>query len=344
MASTCVAVAFLGVLGTFNRITFPAFLVIPAVQLVPHLFKRTLRIPILLFTALLTLTVAITMDTEYYTGKRPHIRDLRGGGGATFTPLSNLLYNFDPSNLAEHGLHPFWQHFVANLPQLLGPAYPLLFFSSRHTNLFWTAILGIGVLSCFRHQEPRFLLPAVPLLISSINLPRRFTKFWISSWIIFNILAGLLFGIFHQGGLVPAQTFLQQEQQSTTPGIGQVFWWKTYSPPRWLLNGGNEFVKTTDLMGMSGEAMLQEVTSAAAASTTMSNRTLLVAPAGAEFLDSLTAPAGRNGCQRLQELWRTRGHMGLDDLDFGEDGVWETLNRVLGRMGLVVWAVNAECF
>ena len=30
------ALAFLGVLGTFNRITFAAFLVIPLVQLFPH--------------------------------------------------------------------------------------------------------------------------------------------------------------------------------------------------------------------------------------------------------------------------------------------------------------------
>jgi phosphatidylinositol glycan class Z len=43
------------------------------------------------------------------------------------------------------------------------------------------------------------------------------------------------------------------------------------------------------------------------------------------------------------ELWRYRQHIGLDDLDFGDDGVWPTLERVVGRRGLVAWDVRQAC-
>lgn len=36
-------------------------------------------------------------------------------------------------------------------------------------------------------------------------------------------------------------------------------------------------------------------------------------------------------------------HVNLDDLDFGDDGVWPTLERVVGRAGLGVWKVDRIC-
>ena len=39
-------------------------------------------------------------------------------------PLTLLLYNLDPSNLAQHGTHPRWLHAIVNMPMLYGP--PLL--------------------------------------------------------------------------------------------------------------------------------------------------------------------------------------------------------------------------
>ena len=334
MARACAALAFLGVLGTFNRITFPAFLVIPAVQLVPHLLHRPLRFPIMLAVALLTMAVGITMDTEFYTGLRPSLRTL--ASNSIITPWNNLAYNLDTSNLAQHGLHPFWQHFAANLPQLIGPAFPLILFSTRTGTLFWSGITGVVLLSCFRHQEARFLLPAVPLLLSSVKVDHRYARVWAGLWIPFNVLAGIVFGIYHQGGVVPVQTWISKQN-----GIGSVTWWNTYSPPQWLLDGSNAWVETKDLMGMPGPEMIKTVSSGTTCNEG-ANKTLLVVPGSSSFLDSYLERDSNNDLT-LQPVWEYRQHIGLDDLDFGDDGVWPTLQRVIGRRGLTVWDVKKNC-
>ncbi|CAK3836890.1 glycosyltransferase family 22 [Lecanosticta acicola] len=333
--TACAALAFIGVLGIFNRITFPAFILVPLVQIIPSLYHKPLRIPIMLGVGFLTAAVAITMDTEFYAQRRPHIRELHKA--AVITPWNNLIYNLDEANLAEHGLHPFWQHFTANLQQLIAPATPLVLFSSRKNTLFWSAIAGIAILSCFKHQEARFLLPAVPLLLSCVKVPRHYARPWVAIWILFNILGGILFGIYHQGGAVPAQAWIAQQDN-----IGQVFWWKTYSPPRWLLDGKNNEITTTDLMGRPGAEMVQQIKQSASCGDG-GNRTLLVAPHSATFLDFYIGPSDLARDFTLQELWRYRKHVGLDDLDFGDDGVWPTLQRVIGRRGLGIWQVDRNC-
>jgi len=331
----CVALAFLGVFGIFNRITFPAFLIVPAVQLLPGLLVRPLRIPIMFLTSAVTTLVAVAIDTEHYSGNRFRFRKTLDT--AVFTPWNNLAYNLDSANLAQHGLHPFWQHFVANLPQLIGPALPLLIASSRRNSLYWSGIVGIALLSCFRHQEPRFLLPAVPLLLSAVNLPKRFTRVWVCAWVAFNILAGVLFGSYHQAGVVPMQDWIGQQS-----GVAHVLWWKTYSPPRWLLGHENAYASTTDLMGIPGPRMMQELARMVSC-TPNANKTLLVAPSSATFLDTYKATLPSSQLVHLEHLWQVRRHIGLDDLDFGDDGVWPTLQRVIGRRGLDVWRVTADC-
>ena len=72
-------------------------------------------------------------------------------------------------------------------------------------------------------------------------------------------------------------------------------------------------------------------------------RQLLVAPASATFLDAYTVLSERSVTLFLKELWRYERHVGLDDLDFAEDGVWPTLRRVVGRRGLVVYEVEKIC-
>ena len=346
MASACIGLAFMGVLGIFNRITFPAFLIIPSIQMVPQLFVRSLRIPLLLITALITLLVAITIDTEIYAGTRPHLRNLLDT--SIITPWNNLNYNLDPANLAEHGLHPYWQHFAANLPQLLGPAFPLLL-TARTNSLFWTAILGIATLSCFQHQEARFLLPAVPLLLTCIRIPTRFTRLWLTTWILFNATLGLLFGTYHQAGILPAQSFLPSQEN-----VGTIYWWKTYSPPLWTsappTNITSIGLKTEDLMGLPESEITSKLFNRAKCevdvATRGQKRTLLVAPWSATFLDKYIERPGQKkqiATIRLRELWRTGRHVGLDDLDFAEDGILETVKRVLGRRGLVVWEVVKKC-
>ena len=336
----CIALAFLSVLGLFNRITFPAFMLVPSIQLVPHLLHKPQRIPILLVAAITFLCYAVLIDTAFHTQTQwpINIRDLPDL--AIFTPYNNLRYNLDASNLASHGLHPFYQHFLVNLPQLLGPAVIFLPFTSATNSLFWTAITGTACLSAFQHQEARFLLPAVPLLLASLRVPKRVARVWAAAWLIFNILAGVIFGTYHQGGVVPMQTFLASHND-----VDQVLWWKTYSPPRWLLNGRNADITTVDLMGLAGEDMIARLKNDAACIGGRENGTVLVAPASATFLDPYTAVdfAGETPELAFVELWRHRQHIGLDDLDFGDDGVWPTLERVVGRRGLVAWDVRRAC-
>lgn len=266
------------------------------------------------------------------------------------TPLNNFLYNSDSANLAQHGIHPRYQHFLVNLPQLLGPAFPLIFFLRRsHINAsVVSALSGILFLSIFPHQEARFLLPAVPLILSSIRLPYNLTlrKTWTATWIIFNLALGLLMGVYHQGGIVPVQTHIASSSEFVT----HAFWWKTYSPPTWLLNGKNEELATVDLMGMPASDMLSNVTAALPPCRTRKppkiagvGAVYLVAPRSAHALKPYQDPANRDEIE-LEEVWSYRQHLNLDDMDFGDDGVWPTLSRVVGDRGLVVWRVTRNCW
>ncbi|KAK3053857.1 alpha 1,2 mannosyltransferase [Extremus antarcticus] len=340
MAGACFGLAFMGVLGIFNRITFPAFILVPGLQIVPHLFTRSLRIPILLAAALLTLAVAVTVDTEIYASVRPSLRNIRDT--TIFTPLNNFYYNLDPANLAVHGLHPYYQHFALNLPQLLGPAIPVLLFSSRKNTLFWSGIAGIAALSCFQHQEPRFLLPAIPLFLATIKLPTRFSRLFLTSWILFNATLGVLFGIYHQAGILPAQRFLARETNTS-----QISWWRTYPPPTWLEGSFlSPDAKVKDYMGFDFDQLVEELYNKAECQDERTSVSMLVAPLSAVELDDYLEYEGSGiygATIKLEEVWRTSRHVGLDDLDFAGEGVWKTLRRVVGRRGLAVWVINKKC-
>lgn len=181
-------------------------------------------------------------------------------------------------------------------------------------------------------------------------------------------------GIYHQGGVVPTQLEIpaivsaslatKQDGQFAGPaleGTATVFWWKTYSPPLWLLGDNSSFpveVETRDLMGIPGMEMIHELDTAvpecpAASSkagykpvssddSRSNNSVFLVAPRSATFLDDYTRLSSSpvDPPLRLRELWTYKKHLNLDDLDFGDDGILPTLKRVIGRRGLTVWAVD----
>ncbi|EGR52265.1 glycosyltransferase family 22 [Trichoderma reesei QM6a] len=310
-------------------------------------FPRPLSLAALVLAALVTACTAIAVDTAFYTPGTVTWSDLITH--PVITPLNNLVYNSSPENLALHGLHPWYQHLVANLPQLIGPAVALMFLRPYVSLRLWSAISGIAALSFVQHQEARFLLPAVPLILSSLKLPRSQTlrRLWIAIWVVFNLLLGVLMGTYHQGGIIPGQVFLSKQPDATT-----AVWWKTYSPPIWLLNGKNEVLTTKDVMGMKGEALLDLLTELATCDTPADRRnteylkekngTYLIAPASATWLDPYLPNKGLEGL-RFREVWRYRKHVNLDDLDFGDDGVWNTLSRVIGRRGLVAWRVTKSC-
>ena len=153
-------------------------------------------------------------------------------------------------------------------------------------------------------------------------------------------------GVYHQGGVIPTQLFLSKQPDAT-----HAIWWKTYSPPIWLLNGKNEFLRTHDIMGMKGPLMLRELGALATCHKTFPNSTAflaekegtyLIAPLSATFLDPFTQNTNASGLH-FQEVWRYKQHLNMDDLDFGDDGFLPTIKRVVGRRGLGTWRVTKDC-
>lgn len=298
-------------------------------------FRPAVLVPLAVFGAV-TASIAVFVDTSFYA-KVSNLSLLDIFRHPVIAPLNSLLYNTQSTNLALHGTHPFWQHFVVNLPQLLGPAMLLLFTKPILNPSLISALVGILVLSIFPHQEARFLLPAVPLILSSIRLPRRGRRAWVAVWVIFNTLLGILMGIFHQGGIVQAQAYLR-----TQPDISRVYWWKTYSPPTWVLGDRNHNLTTEDLMGLTSTLLEPHICEWYRDHATSTDKhAVLVAPYSATFLDKFVANDTETvSCMTLKTRWTTKVHLNLDDMDFGDDGVLPTLSRVIGRRGLVVYDVD----
>lgn len=105
-------------------------------------------------------------------------------------------------------------------------------------------------------------------------------------------------------------------------------------------------------MGMDGDVLLEQLTILATCDVPADRRNLeylkekngtyLVAPASATWLDPYLPNKGLDGL-RFREVWRHSKHLNLDDLDFADDGIWNTLARVIGRRGLVAWRVTKSC-
>ncbi|KAL0088201.1 Alg9-like mannosyltransferase family-domain-containing protein [Phycomyces blakesleeanus] len=147
-------------------------------------------------------------------------------GNFVITPLNNLKYNMNVDNLATHGLHPRYLHLIVNFPLLFGPlaiaslmdvtdtvvAAGDTLFSRIYYVALCTIVTAMAGLSTVPHQEARFLAPLlVPLVIvytwNKTNLPKLF---WFT-WIIFNVITTFVFGVLHQGGIVPTMSYLQQQ-------------------------------------------------------------------------------------------------------------------------------------
>lgn len=314
--------------------------------------------------------IAILGDTIFY---KPSVSLIEALRSPVITPLNNFLYNSDASNLAHHGLHPHYQHFLANLPQLLGPAYIMMIASLFSGNPkrplaipSWvknmraaSAISATILLSVFPHQEPRFLIPCIPLLLSCFHMQstRKQSVLLQGAWVIFNVAMAVLMGIYHQGGVVPTQLaipgIIADHRAGQDAAAATVFWWKTYSPPRWLL-GESLDITTNDLMGIPGEELISHLNQTLPTCPVDVNNIdkdkeiYVVAPKSATFLDRYIPTSSSQSNEEkedieLHELWYYKKHLNLDDLDFGDDGVIPTLFRVVGRRGLGVWAARRQC-
>ncbi|KAK9449342.1 Alg9-like mannosyltransferase family-domain-containing protein [Limtongia smithiae] len=375
---SCTVLGSLVALGMFNRITFPAFLILPGVYLIPQFRKFPQSIFFIAMSGLAMSALAIYIDTRYYESPTMVI-----------TPLNNILYNSQTENLAKHGLHPLYTHVLVNLPILLGPY--LLLIRPQLSISFLSAVSGTLALSLFRHQEARFLLPAVPLFLTATSIPQLILSRKALKWsligviVVFNVSLALIFGIYHQGGVVLTQgTYVAQRLAMTT----DVIWWKTYSPPDWLL--GDAPITYIHRGGVSNETELSEIVQAAREATGSDSRgvrvwdmmgsdyaivrallvdlvawradvarprgeampdILLVAPISSKSLYKFSDTPDNPFCLKLDYTYKK--HLNLDDLgvdyeqavyEKGGDtslGRWEKMKLIYtqNRPGLGVWEI-----
>lgn len=193
--------AFILCIGTFSRFTF-IFFTSPVCIWLLFSFIREYRVthsfkvigPVLLFgmiSFISSILFIVNVDTVYYGGKFLNTLNISWWKSAKFTPVNAFLYNSQASNLAIHGTHPHWLHFIVNMTLLFGPLWllvvgfvvyiassfillPFLHFTKAQDISVSPFILlcasivtsGLFFLSLAPHQEPRFLLPlSFPLAI-----------------------------------------------------------------------------------------------------------------------------------------------------------------------------------
>lgn len=211
----------------------------------------------------LATTIFISLDSNYYNSGSSHIIDFFQQStfditSITITPLNAFLYNSKSTNLADHGLHLRTNHSIVNMPLLFGPLYFLLLkkvvqlccvsgigkmFHGVMNVCDQVILVGIFVLSCAPHQEPRFLLPLViPLVISYGDIILR-SRLSIFVWVVFNVLLVIFFGTMHQSGLIPSLLLRGNNIGSKINNEGVLnhqhhnifLFYHTYMPPTFLL-------------------------------------------------------------------------------------------------------------
>ncbi|OAX39301.1 glycosyltransferase family 22 protein [Rhizopogon vinicolor AM-OR11-026] len=330
--------AIIFVTGTFTRPTFLIFGAPIAYQTALRTFAnagttvRWLRLIVLpLFTATAACATFMVADTLYFRGTLDD---------PVVTPFNFLKYNFSPHNLAEHGLHPRWLHVFVNLPMLVGPWVLLLVMRSIAEvdilcrTIIQIVIASLSVLSIQPHQEPRFLVPLLlPLIVLIANTGRLAhvgKAFWVSCS-IFNLVLAVLFGILHQGGVVPSLFHLHSVVTNTSVGTRtNIIYWKTYIPPPHFLGISKRDVSSgkfsfTDLAGAPQDRF--------AASLVASNydRTFIVTPVAMWY----TLPHTIKNCMELEKP--IFPHLDLDHVSESMDV------GVLDGLRLGVYTLSPHC-
>jgi phosphatidylinositol glycan class Z len=197
---------------------------------------------------------------------------------------------------------------------------------------------GLGFLSLAPHQEARFLLPLlVPIIIvcssflkqietnvantvSKTNAPMKpcYYSFLFVTF-IFNFILLLLFGIFHQGGLIRSILHLEHLKNYNRNDHGNAFsyrayFYKTHMPPRFMLSnygspGDAGFCEVIDLKG-AGIDILKQKMIKGSSSIIYENKikTLVIAPKSVH----LELDKALSNCLTLQtSFWP---HLSMEDL------------------------------
>lgn len=281
--------------GIFNRITFFAFLLLPGIYLLKHYLKFKLSLVAFIAVFLLTSYLLALVDSSLFNSR-----------SLTITPLNNLIYNSDSNNLAKHGLHPRFTHILINLPQLIGPSLIPFIFRNHYKNSipYLSIISGLLILSIIPHQELRFLAPLVPLICictDFTNFESPITVEWIlRGWCLFNVTLGLIMGSFHQRGVLDALVQLKSMNLENTTQL----WWKTYSPPTWLLGNSIESNnKIVDLMGMDLNEVISKFDN-------IEDILFITSKSSIPLLESI------NDKFLFESIWSSNLHLDLDHFDF----------------------------
>jgi phosphatidylinositol glycan class Z len=173
-------------------------------------------------------------------------------------------------NLGEHGIHPRSTHVLVNLQMLFGPLAFFFYVDVVAIALGWllpgryrrtnnqqqrtqrdishsrgrsmcigSVVSGLFVLSCAPHQEPRFLLPSIVLLVVVLYgtiLTEGRRRWFRNFWILFHALLLIFFGVLHQSGVV--RSLLASHEIASAHGSGSgpslFVYHHTYMPPSFL--------------------------------------------------------------------------------------------------------------
>jgi phosphatidylinositol glycan class Z len=340
------------VTGIFTRPTFLIFGAPIAYQVAYETFTyartttRWLRLVIPpLFTAAGTCTAFLVADTLYFRGTLDD---------PVVTPLNFLMYNFASQNLAEHGLHPRWLHVFVNVPMLFGPWTTWLvvrtivdsatLFNEKNDKSFEVdvlrptiiqiIILSLTVLSAQPHQELRFLvpllLPVIVLIANTGRLAHVGKAFWVSCS-IFNFVLAVVFGILHQGGVVPSLFYLHSVVGDTSLGTRtNIIYWKTYIPPLHLL-GVSERDVSAGLISFVDLAGASQNDFVASLSASDCDRTFVVTPVAMQHTLSPTI----KDCMELNQS--IFPHLDLDHISESMD------TGVLNGLRLGVYTLSHNC-
>lgn len=256
---TTVILTGITILGFFIRPTFLLFAAFGCLVYTTWCLKHgklLSQIIIALLAAIICSFVIICIDSMYFSSS--------GKFQFTITPLNLIKYNLDEASLKLHGEHPRFLHLFLNCPLLFGPLFATFILATAEVALFSfntsagkqrefyllllasSTWLALFLLSYFRHQEPRYIIPIISAmaLVSAWTLGRRpnlWTRF-VRFWVIFNAAFFAWFGFIHQGGVIPCLSHLNKAinlEKRTGVAVScvryDVLFWYTYMAPQHLL-------------------------------------------------------------------------------------------------------------